>query len=197
MQYIFFGWLLVFLHFRINGFDLLPDFIGYGLIFAGCRQLSSLSHYFNKTKVIAAFMCLFHFSELLQLKTITIENEFFMIFIVMFDIALMLVPLLMMYLITKGISTIEEDRQCYLGSDTLMRILKIELFFYVLLFVGTAGVLYSSMAYSKVLLFDLTIATVCILILNLVWVACFYSCKKRFEQVDEKQNIAMNENEGQ
>ena len=40
MGKIFAGLLFVFLHFRINGFDLLPDFVGYLLIWRGMKSVS-------------------------------------------------------------------------------------------------------------------------------------------------------------
>jgi len=39
--------------FRINGFDLLPDFIGYLLIFLGLSALVNLNEKFNKAKILS------------------------------------------------------------------------------------------------------------------------------------------------
>jgi len=39
--------------FRINGFDILPDFIGYLLIFLGLSALVNLNEKFNKAKTLA------------------------------------------------------------------------------------------------------------------------------------------------
>ena len=68
MSYIFFGWLLVFLNFTINGFDILPDFIGYLLIFAGVNKLAEKSPYFGEARIFALVMCMVSFSDLLLLE---------------------------------------------------------------------------------------------------------------------------------
>lgn len=40
MAQIFWGFILVFFHIRFNGFDFLPDFVGYGLILYGFKKLT-------------------------------------------------------------------------------------------------------------------------------------------------------------
>lgn len=47
---IFWGSLLVFLNFHINHFDILPDFLGYIIIFLGLTDLVSYSEHFSKAK---------------------------------------------------------------------------------------------------------------------------------------------------
>jgi hypothetical protein len=50
---IFWGLLLVVLDLEVNGFDLLPDAIGYALVALGCGGLASLSPRFR----VAALLC--------------------------------------------------------------------------------------------------------------------------------------------
>jgi hypothetical protein len=45
--YVFWGLIFVLLHFKINGFDLLPDIIGFGLIAIGASNLAVLSQQFR------------------------------------------------------------------------------------------------------------------------------------------------------
>ena len=39
MSYIFWGYIFVLFDLNLNGLDILPDFIGYALIFAGVHKL--------------------------------------------------------------------------------------------------------------------------------------------------------------
>ena len=50
--YMFWGLLLVILHICINGFDLLPDGLGYVLVATGCSGLTSLSPRFSTAKAL-------------------------------------------------------------------------------------------------------------------------------------------------
>ena len=54
MGKIFAGLLFVFLHFRINGFDLLPDFVGYLLIWLGMRSVRESETWQENFSAIAA-----------------------------------------------------------------------------------------------------------------------------------------------
>ena len=49
---LFWGLLLVILDFSINGFDLLPDGIGYLIVAAGCGGLSTLSQRFSTARTL-------------------------------------------------------------------------------------------------------------------------------------------------
>jgi len=49
---LFWGLLLVILDFNINGFDLLPDGLGYLIVAAGCSGLSTLSPRFSKARTL-------------------------------------------------------------------------------------------------------------------------------------------------
>lgn len=54
MGKIFAGLLFVFLHFRVGGFDLLPDFIGYLLIWLGMRSVQESKTWQENFSAIAA-----------------------------------------------------------------------------------------------------------------------------------------------
>lgn len=45
-----------FLDFRLQQFDMLPDFIGYGMIFYGLQQLAEQDDFFNKAKTPAGLL---------------------------------------------------------------------------------------------------------------------------------------------
>ena len=53
---IFWGLLLVLLDFKINGFDILPDLIGYILVAIGCAGLSNVSRRFSTASALSWIM---------------------------------------------------------------------------------------------------------------------------------------------
>ncbi|MCY6957724.1 hypothetical protein [Clostridium brassicae] len=53
---IFWGFLFIMINFRITGFDILPDPIGYLLFFIGFKELSSKSNYFIKGRNCSIIM---------------------------------------------------------------------------------------------------------------------------------------------
>lgn len=50
---LFWGFLLVLLDFRINGFDILIDFLGYALILAGLSELATRNEHFARARPFA------------------------------------------------------------------------------------------------------------------------------------------------
>ncbi len=60
MQSVFAGLLLILLDFTINAdavsIDLIPDFIGYAILFVGCGRLSDRADAFRKLRPVAAVM---------------------------------------------------------------------------------------------------------------------------------------------
>lgn len=50
MNLIFIGYILIFFHFKINGIDILPDFVGYLLIANGLGRLEKESELFVKAR---------------------------------------------------------------------------------------------------------------------------------------------------
>ena len=61
---VFWGILLAMLDFRINGFDLLPDFLGYLLVAIGCTGLISASSLFKPARLIAWILVIFELASL-------------------------------------------------------------------------------------------------------------------------------------
>ena len=61
MTHIFIGYILVFFHIKINGFDLLANFVGYFLIYKGTDILSVKSINFKSAKKWAFIMIILSF----------------------------------------------------------------------------------------------------------------------------------------
>ena len=192
MSYIFFGWLLVFLNFTINGFDILPDFIGYLLIFAGVNKLVEKSPYFSEARIFALVMCMVSFSDLLHLETVTIESEsLFMLLLMTASILMTFIPVYLMYLITRGVADLEWETGVCLGADTLMRIWKINLLATLLLCaVGVLSVTLLNILAGLWLI--VAVVTICILVFNIAWAICFYKCKKQYD--DAANNLQLSGN---
>ena len=183
MSYIFFGYLLVFLNTRINGFDIMPDFIGYLLIFAGVNKLRERSRYFSKARFWALFMGAVAFSDLLHLETITIESELFMTLLVFVSVFFTVIPLYLMYVITRGVAELEWETGAYLGEDKLMQAWKINAiatFMLCILTVLLTGIFHIDSG----MIVLMTVLMVCILLVNIAWVVCFYGCKKRYDTAE-------------
>ena len=191
MSYIFFGYLLVFLNARINGFDILPDFIGYLLIFAGINKLAARSRYFSKASFLALFMSVVSLGDLIHLETITVESELFMALLVAASVFFTVIPLYLMYFITKGVADLEWDAGKNLAADRLMQAWKMNVFVTLLLCILAVPLSGIFMMGSGMLVL-ITILTVCVLVVNIIWVACFYGCKKRYDTVDEDKMICSN-----
>jgi len=65
---IFWGFILIFLDFKINNFDILPDFLGLIIILIGIGKLTSLSDHFLKAKPFAVISLLISFLDLFQIN---------------------------------------------------------------------------------------------------------------------------------
>jgi hypothetical protein len=57
--YIFWGLIFVVLHFKINGFDILPDIIGYGMIVMGASRLAAHSNQFHVASSFSILLAIF------------------------------------------------------------------------------------------------------------------------------------------
>lgn len=64
-MFLFWGFLLSFLDFRINGLDLLPDFVGYIIISAGLGTLSQWNIQFGKAKFYSLLLIFLSLPDLI------------------------------------------------------------------------------------------------------------------------------------
>jgi len=64
---IFWGLLLVVIDFRLNGFDILPDFIGFAIIAAGLSLLVPLNPRFQTAKIMALILTVLSLVSLIEL----------------------------------------------------------------------------------------------------------------------------------
>lgn len=62
---VFWGLLLVFLDFRINGFDIIPDLIGFILVYTGLAGLAEVQPRFGQAKKVAVPLLVLSVAELI------------------------------------------------------------------------------------------------------------------------------------
>ena len=116
---IFAGLLLVFLDFNLifveSLIDVLPDFLGYIIVYLGLKDLSDHAPSFNSAKIICFIMCIYSISEfwcsLLGLLSI------FSYTAILGSIGY----LSLNYMIIKGIKEIEENINIDLDSYSLLQ----------------------------------------------------------------------------
>lgn len=63
---VFWGLLLVFLDFRFNGFDILPDIVGFVIVFFGLAALSAHNHHFQTAKTVCIPLIILSLFEIFQ-----------------------------------------------------------------------------------------------------------------------------------
>ena len=99
---IFIGFILILLDFRINTFDLLPDFIGYIFVINGLNGLSVKGSAFEKAKPLAILLLFLSLPSLFGFWENSLDTKSLAIFPVVYEFVLGLSHLIMMYLIFAG-----------------------------------------------------------------------------------------------
>ncbi len=120
MLQILIGYVLVFFHITINGFDLLPDFIGYALIFIGLGRLAAESENFTKARPWALGMSLWCVVDIL-LPSFDIQSY---VLWALFSCLLFGVTLYLQYLIVCGVCDLEKLVGQDLGGRRLLQVWK-------------------------------------------------------------------------
>ena len=124
MGKIFAGLLFVFLHFRINGFDLLPDFIGYLLIWLGMRSVQESKTWQENLSAFAACGV----SVIALFSRSTVEP--------LLGLLGTALQLLVLYAIAKGTLELEEYTGCDLRAGELRKSFLFTAIWNVLAYVG-------------------------------------------------------------
>jgi len=108
---IFWGFLFLF-DLRIQGFDILPDIIGYWLIYLGLKELGSMSLYFAEAKkysVILGFLAVFDIYEVqIPMEQFTIDPLTGSI--VLIGIIIIILDLIMVFNLCHGIAELAKSR---------------------------------------------------------------------------------------
>ncbi|MDA8235589.1 MAG: hypothetical protein M0Z31_12465 [Clostridia bacterium] len=106
---IFWGFMLVLLDFRIQFFDVVPDFIGYIMIFNGLGKLRGQHNFFGKARTPAFMLIFLSLMDLVQLpgnnlleNSITTQNIWF----ILLGQVYVIIDLWMAYWICKAVYTL-------------------------------------------------------------------------------------------
>lgn len=103
---LFWGFIFLF-DFRLNGFDILPDIIGYIFFYQGLSLLQDKNDYFSKGKGFALPMIFISIFDIFQV-TIPIDqlgNTSFGLFSIILGLVITVINLLMVYNICYGIKS--------------------------------------------------------------------------------------------
>lgn len=171
MTYIFIGYILVFFHIKINGFDLLANFIGYFLICKGADILSVKSINFKSAKKWAFVMIILSFIS--SFARFLRDIAYHPIWIGLGTVTVVMF-LYILYQIDKGLIEIEECENIALGARKLLTIWKLQVVTQVL-----STVL--SFIQDKSIQIIVSVFTIGALIANIVFLIQFYSIKKKYE----------------
>lgn len=99
---IFGGFIFILLDFRVGGFDLIPNFIGYLLIFSGLKDLAEYDTYFEMARPFAAVSAAFGLFDIYQVNIKDAPNWFIYSSLISGTV-LLIIHLLLYYYIIFGI----------------------------------------------------------------------------------------------
>ena len=123
MIFIFIGYILIFFHIRIMGIDILPNFVGYFLIYLGLRELTGRSPRFETAKTLSLILL----AATVVINVFSIAGySFNTAVLTVANLALVVVSLWLMYLINKGLGDIETGENVALNSQKLLKIWKFQ-----------------------------------------------------------------------
>ena len=101
------GSLLVFLDFRLLGFDVLPDFAGYLIIFFGLRRLAEYHPMFRKSSAFTLLIFILSFSDLYSAEQADLSlSEALRIFSLIAAPVALIFSMLALFYTTSGISAL-------------------------------------------------------------------------------------------
>lgn len=115
---VFWGLMLVFLDIRMNQFDILPDLLGYILVYAGLSGLSGLHEHFRKAKAFCIPLLIVSIFELLSFRLrfeITVDTAVTPVsfVVILMTVAFSLLDLFMIYHLCKGIGCLAKQAGAY------------------------------------------------------------------------------------
>jgi len=171
MFQIFLGYLFVFFHVKINGIDLLANFIGYALIYAGLCQLLLLGDNapFKKAKPLAILMIA---ADLLGIALVVLGAR--SVLWIMFNTLFTAVSLYLMLCIDKGICQLEQKHGWPMNGAKLLRLWAVQAALNV-------GAILLSFIPVEAMAVMSSLLTVGVLIANIVFLVWLYGANKVIE----------------
>lgn len=163
---LFIGYIFIFFHIKINGIDLLADFIGYILIYRGLCALSDEAEAFRKAKPWTLAMVI--------VEIIRFADNFIGILpsstgLIILNLITMIVSIYIMYLISTGIYQTEQRNGLELNSRKILTVWKFQAVFTI-----------ASVALAWILLLA-SLSAMAGMITNIVFLVYLYKAAKIFE----------------
>ena len=169
MLLLFIGLLFAHCHFTINGFDLLPDFLGYILVFIGLGQLKTHSPSYEKARPRALVLAAVNFILLFPIP-------FSALVYALVALAYALVQTYLLYLICSGVKELEAFYHRDLGGEKLHKVwLVIAISLLAAQVISLLSILMPGLA-----LLTLPLALVC-LVAVIVMLVYLYRCHKALQ----------------
>lgn len=173
MTYIFWGYIFVFFHLKINGFDLLADVIGWALIAAGLSGLADKSEHFSKAKPWAIGLAIYTgIVSVGQLMGMNFDGAVFGIV----GIIGLCINLYISNSIVCGVHDLEQTSALDLGAPKLAEIWKI------MAALNVVGVILFRIPNEAILMIA-AVVSIGALIANIVFLVRFYRAKKVYESI--------------
>lgn len=138
----YWAFILIIIDFRLQGFDILPDFLGYLFIIQGLSSLAEVNGFFQRAKKLALPMLLL---SILSFYEAPGSNLVFGLATVVF-VAIGIIDLLLVYSLFMGIRQLAEERRL----DMLA--LEAESSWRYYLFISLAGIMAIGLLFVPVLL---------------------------------------------
>ncbi len=171
MSKIFFGYILVFFHIKLNGFDILMDFVGFFLIWQGLRAYVDAPS-FQKAKPWAVGLGLVSFVS-------AFGGTFGILAFAPPAIGLNLLSscasVYLPYLIDCGVAELEAARALSLGSEGLMKLWKVQAVVYI-------GASVLSLIPTMATALFVTAAAIVGVVTNVLFLIYLYKAKKTLDQ---------------
>ena len=163
---LFIGYIFIFFHIKINGIDLLADFIGYILIYRGLCALSDEAEAFRKAKPWTLAMVI--------VEIIRFADNFIGILpssagLIILNLITMIVSIYIMYLVSTGIYQTEQRNNLELNSGKILAVWKFQAVFTI-----------ASVALAWILLLA-SLSAVAGMITNIVFLVYLYKASKIYE----------------
>lgn len=176
MFYIFIGYIFIFFHIKINGFDLLANFIGYAFVYAGLCRYTPHVNAFEKAKPWAIGMGIIFFVigaagvigvNLPNLLAITV------------NLLTVLASLYLLFLIGKGVGELEQITNLNLYAEKFRSIWQMQAAL-------TLGSTVLSMVPNETALLIGTAFTLAVIVANVVFLVQVYKAKNVLEMDGDK-----------
>ncbi|QRN85714.1 hypothetical protein JR334_00255 [Clostridia bacterium] len=181
MTQIFLGYILAFFHIKINGFDLLPNFLGYIFIVVGLAKLEGI--HFKKAKPFAVFMAI---NSLLftigGLMGPSFDGDIF----AFYNLFTAVIWIYTSYLIVLGIKDLEIITGRQLGFQKLFTIWKIQTILQVITRL-------SIFTQNEILMYLASMFTPIWIAMNVIYLVYFYRAKTIYENKNDSNHIKVDE----